>query len=143
MKTQDLVRELLEVTERFNRSASPPTDRYQLSHATNIIYLTSRIFADSSEQWLTQPNEMLDGLVPLDIIDSNEGLQRIKVLLEKISNVVDFAIEVFEDEDTGRNWLHTSSPYLENSTPISMFNSSEGIEKVRDMLGRIEYGVYS
>ena len=86
---------------------------------------------------------MLDGLVPLDIIDSNEGLQRIKVLLEKISNVVDFAIEVFEDEDTGRNWLHTPSPYLENSTPISMFNSSEGIEKVRDMLGRIEYGVYS
>ena len=143
MKTQDLIRELIEVTDRFNRSASPPTDRYQLSHATNIIHLTSKIFADSSERWLNQPNQMLDGLVPLDIIDSSDGLQKMELLLEKISKVVDFAIEVFEDEDAGRNWLHTPSPYLENSTPLSMFNSSEGIEKVRDMLGRIEYGVYS
>jgi hypothetical protein len=68
MKTQDMVRELLEVTERFNKTASPQIDRDRISHATNIIHLASKIFADSSQQWLNQPHKMLDDRVPLDII---------------------------------------------------------------------------
>ncbi len=69
MKTQDMVRELLEVTERFNKTASPQIDRDRISHATNIIHLASKIFAESSQQWLNQPHKMLDDRVPLDIID--------------------------------------------------------------------------
>ena len=54
MKTQDMVRELLEVTDRFNKTASPQIDRDRISHATNIIHLASKIFADST--WVVNYN---------------------------------------------------------------------------------------
>jgi hypothetical protein len=70
MKTQDMVRELLEVTERFNKTASPQIDRDRISHATNIIHLASKIFADSSQQWLNRehPNSATS-----TIVRSNDG----------------------------------------------------------------------
>jgi uncharacterized protein (DUF2384 family) len=141
MKTQDLVRELLEVTERFNRDESPQIGRAY--HATKIIHLTSKIFADSNRKWLSQPNKMLDNQIPLEIIDSDDGLQKIESLLNEPSEVVDYAIEVFEDESTANKWLSTPNAYLEDLTPRNVLDSSEGIKKVRDMLLRINYGVYS
>jgi uncharacterized protein (DUF2384 family) len=143
MKTQDMVRELLEVTERFNKTASPQIDRDRISHATNIIHLASKIFADSSQQWLNQPHKMLDDRVPLDIIDRDEGLRQTEDLLEKMAEIVDRAIKVFNNESVAKNWLRTPNPYLDDLIPLNMLESAEGIEHVLDMLGRIEYGVYS
>ena len=151
MKTQDMVRELLEVTDRFNKTASPQIvdeasrneNRDRISHATNIIHLASKIFADSSQQWLNQPQKMLDNRIPLDIIDSDEGLQQTEDLLEKIAKIVDRAIEVFNNESVAKSWLRTPNPYLGDLIPLNMLESAEGIEEVLDMLGRIDYGVYS
>ena len=151
MKTQDMVRELLEVTERFNQTASPQIDResaklrlhQRISHATNIIHLASKIFADSSQQWLNQPHKMLDDRVPLDIIDRDEGLQQTEDLLGKMAEIVDRAIKVFNNESVAKNWLRTPNPYLDDLIPLNMLESAEGIEHVLDMLGRIDYGVYS
>jgi uncharacterized protein (DUF2384 family) len=143
MKTQDMVRELLEVTERFNKTASPQIDRDRISHATNIIHLASKIFDDSSQQWLNQPHKMLDDRVPLDIIDRDEGLRQTEDLLEKMAEIVDRAIKVFNNESVAKNWLRTPNPYLGDLIPLNMLESAEGIEHVLDMLGRIDYGVYS
>ena len=151
MKTQDMVRELLEVTERFNKTASPQIDRdsaklrlrQRISHTTNIIHLASKFFADSSQQWLNQPHKMLDNRVPLDIIDRDEGLQQTEELLEKMAEIVDRAIKVFNNESVAKNWLRTPNPYLGDLIPLNMLESAEGIEHVLDMLGRIDYGVYS
>jgi putative toxin-antitoxin system antitoxin component (TIGR02293 family) len=86
---------------------------------------------------------MLDDRVPLDIIDRDEGLQQTENLLEKMAEIVDRAIAVFNNESVAKNWLRTPNPYLGDLIPLNMLESAEGIEHILDMLGRIDYGVYS
>jgi len=40
-------------------------------------------------------------------------------------------------------WIRSNNRTLNNSKPIELLDTPIGIEMVRDILGRIEYGVYS
>ena len=51
-------------------------------------------------------------------------------------------LEVFEEEDF-RTWLHSDNKALGGNKPISILNSSIGREEVKDVLRRIEWGIYS
>ena len=53
------------------------------------------------------------------------------------------AIEIFGSEDNAVAWLKTPNAILNNLTPVQAISSRFGAEEVMDMLGRIEYGVYS
>jgi len=53
------------------------------------------------------------------------------------------ALEVFESEDTAHKWLKTPLAVLHNQTPLEATSNRFGAELVLDILGRIEYGVYS
>lgn len=53
------------------------------------------------------------------------------------------ALEVFESEDTAHKWLKTPLAVLNNKTPLEAVSNRFGAELVLDILGRIEYGVYS
>ncbi|MBQ7159406.1 MAG: DUF2384 domain-containing protein [Treponema sp.] len=53
------------------------------------------------------------------------------------------AIEIFGSEDNAVAWLKTPNAILNNLTPVQALSSRFGAEEVMDMLGRIEYGVYS
>ena len=40
-------------------------------------------------------------------------------------------------------WLNTKQPALGNRIPMELAKNSAGAQVVEDLLGRIEYGVYS
>jgi putative toxin-antitoxin system antitoxin component (TIGR02293 family) len=53
------------------------------------------------------------------------------------------AVEVLEDEDAARRWLRSPQVGLGGATPLDYAETEVGAREVEDLLGRIEYGVYS
>nr|MCR5764992.1 MbcA/ParS/Xre antitoxin family protein [Treponema sp.] len=53
------------------------------------------------------------------------------------------ASEIFGSQENAVKWLKTPNSVLGNITPVQALSSRFGAEEVMDMLGRIEYGVYS
>ena len=51
--------------------------------------------------------------------------------------------EVLGDEEKARLWLKSSIAALDGEHPINLLDTPTGIQWVLDVLGRIEYGVYS
>lgn len=64
-------------------------------------------------------------------------------LLIEIAKVAKHAFDVFEDEEKVKNWLNTPNRALNNMKPIDLFYIPTGLGMVNNVLGRIEYGVYS
>jgi len=61
----------------------------------------------------------------------------------EIARVVEHALSVFEDEEKVRGWLNSPIRALNYQKPIDLLSSPTGLRMVDDILGRIEYGVYS
>ena len=53
------------------------------------------------------------------------------------------AIEVFGNSDKATRWMQRPNRALGQKTPIEMLGAKEGRKEVEELLGRIEYGVYS
>lgn len=53
------------------------------------------------------------------------------------------ATEIFGSEENAVKWLKTPNKVLDGITPVQAMSSRFGAEEVMDILGRIEYGVYS
>lgn len=53
------------------------------------------------------------------------------------------AIEIFGSEENAVKWLKAPNQLLDDMTPVQAMSSRFGAEEVMDILGRIEYGVYS
>ncbi len=53
------------------------------------------------------------------------------------------ATEIFGSEENAVKWLKTPNQILDGMTPVQAMSSRFGAEEVMDILGRIEYGVYS
>lgn len=64
------------------------------------------------------------------------------VQVEMLDEVLQEATRVFRDDVLARKWLHSSIIGLDNKRPIDHLNSIEGYERVKDTLGKIEYGMY-
>ena len=68
--------------------------------------------------------------------DEGEHVLRIATLFDK-------ATALFEDVETASDWLKTANPSLGDATPLSYADTELGGREVENLLGRIEYGVYS
>ena len=68
--------------------------------------------------------------------DESEHVLRIAALLDK-------AIHVFESPEDARDWFKTPNLSLGDVTPLSYADTEVGGREVENLLGRIEYGVYS
>lgn len=67
-------------------------------------------------------------------------------LSDKIMSLADiysYGFEVFEDKDHFRKWIQTPIRALGGKSPFDVLHTSFGREEVRNIIGRIEYGVYS
>lgn len=67
-------------------------------------------------------------------------------LSEKILDIADlyaFGFEVFEDESAFRVWMNTPIRALDYQKPLDLIDNQFGREEVRNIIGRISYGVYS
>jgi putative toxin-antitoxin system antitoxin component (TIGR02293 family) len=53
------------------------------------------------------------------------------------------AVTVMESEDQARRWLNAPQTGLGGAVPLDYADSEVGAREVEDLLGRIEYGVYS
>ena len=72
---------------------------------------------------------------PLSYIESDRFYRGIHIFL--------FALEVFRNVDTAKDWMGARQPALGGYIPIDFLKTEVGAKEVYDLLGRIEYGVYS
>lgn len=67
-------------------------------------------------------------------------------LSEKIFSLADlysFGFEVFGDEDLFNQWIHNPNRALGGAVPYDLIDNQYGREEIRNLIGRIAYGVYS
>lgn len=63
--------------------------------------------------------------------------------LYRVARVTRQAMTVFSTDRDAVAWLKSSNATLGGRTPLSMLDTDAGAERVRKLLGRIEYGVLS
>ena len=63
--------------------------------------------------------------------------------LVRYQQLVKQAAEVFGNADAAREWLTHPQPGLGNAKPVEFAKTEIGAREVENLLGRIEYGVYS
>jgi putative toxin-antitoxin system antitoxin component (TIGR02293 family) len=63
--------------------------------------------------------------------------------LYRLARIAAYALEVFEDSNTVGNWLFRPNRALGGVAPVEVLDTDAGTERVKELLVRIEYGVYS
>ena len=61
----------------------------------------------------------------------------------RLSELLVKAIELFGSKEEAERWFDTPAPALDRRRPIELMTSSVGARMVEQLLGRIEYGVYT
>lgn len=77
-------------------------------------------------------------------IKTNKTLEKYySVLVLELTNLFLYGVSVFESKENFSKWMELPNTALGNMHPQELLEFPGGISKVRDLLGRIEYGVYS
>lgn len=63
--------------------------------------------------------------------------------LYRLARVAARAEDVLGSAQATERWLKESIPALGQVTPLSLLDTDEGVQRVTDILGRIEHGVFS
>ena len=61
----------------------------------------------------------------------------------RYARLMDLAVEVLESAENARQWLTARQIGLGGAIPLEYAETEVGAREVEDLLGRIEYGVYS
>lgn len=60
-----------------------------------------------------------------------------------LADIYSYGYEVFEDEEKFNQWMFNQNRALGGKTPYEVCNNQFGREEVKNIIGRIDYGVYS
>ena len=60
-----------------------------------------------------------------------------------LQRLADHGTDVFEDQGKFNRWLRRPLPLLGGQSPLELLDTASGFQVVDELLGRIEYGVYS
>ena len=60
-----------------------------------------------------------------------------------LADIYAYGYEVFEDENAFSQWMFRSNKALNGLSPYDLLNSQYGREEIKNLIGRIDYGVYS
>lgn len=60
-----------------------------------------------------------------------------------LADIYSYGYDVFEDENKFNQWMFRQNRALGGKTPYEVCNNQFGREEVKNIIGRIEYGVYS
>ncbi|WP_346236287.1 type II RES/Xre toxin-antitoxin system antitoxin [Niabella insulamsoli] len=60
-----------------------------------------------------------------------------------IADVYSYGYEVFDDEEKFNEWVFRPNRALGGKQPFELLNNQFGREEVKNLIGRIDYGVYS
>lgn len=100
-------------------------------------------------KYLGMPIHQVVELLPLSkrTIERYTPTQRFNsVVSEYILQLAELAAHgdyIFDTKEQFRQWLELPNQALGNKSPFSIMNTMLGTDMVIDILGRIEYGVYS
>lgn len=96
--------------------------------------------------------------VPMDVLASKLGISKATLQRRKLEGRLDTleservlrfarlmgkAVNVFGSEDNAREWLNKPQFGLGGAVPLDYAETEIGAREVENLLGRIEYGVYS
>jgi hypothetical protein len=59
-----------------------------------------------------------------------------------IDEMIDRATEIIGSREEAMRWLGTPVRALNFATPVSMLGAKDGVERVNDVLGQMEYGIW-
>jgi putative toxin-antitoxin system antitoxin component (TIGR02293 family) len=75
---------------------------------------------------------------------ANKDLDRnFSIRLFELADLFLYGIEVFDDKENFFKWLNLPNTALGGFEPQELVMIPGGVSKVKDIIGRIEYGVYS
>lgn len=78
---------------------------------------------------------------------SKKGNERFsKDVSDKILGLADiysYGYQVFEDQDSFNEWIFQPNKAIGGQAPFDLLHTSFGKEEVKNVIGRIDYGVYS
>jgi putative toxin-antitoxin system antitoxin component (TIGR02293 family) len=60
-----------------------------------------------------------------------------------LMDVYEYGYEVFEDRDKFNKWIQTNNRALGNRIPLEVMDTIFGIDEVKNVITRIDHGVYS
>jgi putative toxin-antitoxin system antitoxin component (TIGR02293 family) len=61
----------------------------------------------------------------------------------KFAEIIARAMEVLGSKEAAEGWLEQEALAIDGRRPIDLLSTSAGVEIVEDLLGRLEYGVYT
>lgn len=64
-------------------------------------------------------------------------------VMYRLALLIKLATELFESEDRALEWMKESVYGLEGQRPLDMVSTTVDFETVKDLIGRIEHGVFS
>ncbi|MEM1319583.1 MAG: antitoxin Xre/MbcA/ParS toxin-binding domain-containing protein [Bacteroidota bacterium] len=67
----------------------------------------------------------------------------ISAQLIQITELYQFGYDVFEGRENFQGWMKTAIRALDYQRPIELLDTPFGIQDVKNVIGRLEYGVYS
>jgi putative toxin-antitoxin system antitoxin component (TIGR02293 family) len=89
----------------------------------NTLHLTGRTLARRKREGVLAP------------VESNR--------VYRLARVFAHAVDVFADRQKATAWLNRSNQALGGRTPLSVLDTDIGVQEVDEILGRIEYGMFS
>lgn len=60
-----------------------------------------------------------------------------------LADIYSYGYEVFGDQDRFNQWIFRANMALGGQAPFDILNTSFGREEIKNLIGRIDYGVYS
>jgi putative toxin-antitoxin system antitoxin component (TIGR02293 family) len=60
-----------------------------------------------------------------------------------VAEIYSFGYEVFEDKARFNQWMFSPNQALSGAVPFDLMDNQFGREEIRNLIGRIAYGVYS
>lgn len=60
-----------------------------------------------------------------------------------LADLYSYGYEVFENKKRFNLWMKTDNRSLNGEAPLSLLDTLYGVEEIKHLIGRIEYGVYS
>ncbi len=60
-----------------------------------------------------------------------------------LTELYSYGYKVFQDEDKFNNWMFTPNQALAGKLPYDIVDNQFGREEIKNIIGRIEYGVFS
>jgi putative toxin-antitoxin system antitoxin component (TIGR02293 family) len=59
-----------------------------------------------------------------------------------LADTLAYGQSVFEDKDRFNTWMKTSNKALGDKTPLALMDTLYGIQEIKKLIGRIEYGIF-